>query len=222
MIKLSNNWNEIHHAILIEGDEKARDSLLVKLTEIGLQTKANPDLNQIDLEVFGIDDARDFVFWSGLKPIANERKVAVVCAKSITVEAQNSLLKCIEEPPENTHFFFVVDTARALLPTLLSRVMFYSRSEQEEQNQAREFLRSEIKGRLSMIKKFAKKEDKNVMRFLIQDVEGQFARSREASNVKSALLRRVIEASRFANIRGGSPKMILEWLSVVIPEKFVI
>ncbi len=222
MIKLSNNWNEIHHAILIEGDEKTRDSLFAKLNEIGLQTKANPDLNQIDLEVFGIDDARDFVFWSGLKPIANEKKVAVVCVKSITVEAQNSLLKCIEEPAENTHFFFIVETARALLPTLLSRMMFHSRAEQEELSQAREFLRSEIKERLSMIKKIAKKEDKNIMRFLIQDVEGQFARSRKTSGAKSTLLRRVVEASRFANIRGGSPKMILEWLSVVIPEKFVI
>jgi DNA polymerase III subunit delta' len=49
------------------------------------------------------------------------RVVVVDSAHTLTVEAQNALLKLIEEPPPDTLFILVTDHVQALLPTVRSR-----------------------------------------------------------------------------------------------------
>ena len=52
----------------------------------------------------------------------NELKYIVLCGDSFRIEAQNSLLKVLEEPPKNIIFLIVTITKNAILPTILSRV----------------------------------------------------------------------------------------------------
>lgn len=50
------------------------------------------------------------------------RIVIIDEAQALTIEAQNALLKLIEEPPARTHFVLVAEQLESLLPTVCSRV----------------------------------------------------------------------------------------------------
>lgn len=51
-----------------------------------------------------------------------DEKMLVVMAKSFRVEAQNSILKILEEPPRNIFFTIVSPSKNLLLPTIRSRL----------------------------------------------------------------------------------------------------
>jgi DNA polymerase III delta prime subunit len=56
------------------------------------------------------------------KPIKSVDKLVVLGdAQLLTPEAQNALLKVLEEPPAHTYIILGTDTKEALLPTILSR-----------------------------------------------------------------------------------------------------
>ena len=52
----------------------------------------------------------------------NELKYIILCGDSFRIEAQNSLLKVLEEPPKNIIFLIITIAKNAILPTILSRV----------------------------------------------------------------------------------------------------
>lgn len=54
---------------------------------------------------------------------SNRRIVYIPSADKMTVQAQNSILKLIEEPPERTIFILSVNKKNRLLPTILSRTV---------------------------------------------------------------------------------------------------
>lgn len=207
------SWDQLHHALLFEGGEEIKNQLVQRLEELNFPNTGNPDYKEIVLESFGIDDARSLIVWAQMKPIREERKVVLVNASNLTVEAQNSLLKTLEEPVPNTHIFFVVQKARSLLPTLLSRVIFYESKENEKSKDAKNFLDASVSERLGIIKKLSKKEDKTPMKDLTREIEKEILLRSRKQKVKASVLKMVIDASRYSNIRGGSPKMILEWLA---------
>lgn len=70
----------------------------------------------------GIEDVRILQKKMFLKPFKSPIKAALIKnAESLTPEAQNSLLKLIEEPPLNTIIILIVSSKDILLPTILSR-----------------------------------------------------------------------------------------------------
>ncbi|HLD01475.1 MAG TPA: hypothetical protein VJC10_01235 [Patescibacteria group bacterium] len=57
-----------------------------------------------------------------LKPIKSKTKAVVILdAQNLTIQAQNALLKTLEEPPNNTIIVLVAPTIEVFLPTVLSR-----------------------------------------------------------------------------------------------------
>ncbi len=52
----------------------------------------------------------------------SQTKYIFLCANSFRVEAQNSLLKVLEEPPSNIIFLIITASKNSILPTILSRV----------------------------------------------------------------------------------------------------
>lgn len=53
---------------------------------------------------------------------SSEKKCIILCGSTFRKEAQNSLLKILEEPPKNIIFIIVTTSKSALLPTILSRM----------------------------------------------------------------------------------------------------
>lgn len=75
-----------------------------------------------DKEHIGISQVRDFTRQMILSPMASVTRAGVIAhAQLLTSEAQNALLKIIEEPPKNAVFILGSDSPDALLPTVISR-----------------------------------------------------------------------------------------------------
>lgn len=73
-----------------------------------------------DIDELKIDDSKNIIQEAY---IAEEsQKYIIIRAKSFRVEAQNALLKLLEEPPRNINFIIVSPRKSALLPTIRSRM----------------------------------------------------------------------------------------------------
>jgi DNA polymerase III delta prime subunit len=205
---------KLHHANIIIG-ENSRDFVFKILEEkLNFNINANPDFLLLESPSFGIDDVRNFSRWAIGKPLLSETKVSFIIVKSITFEAQNAMLKVLEEPTPGTYIFINLESLGGLLPTFLSRIRILDlpKNNLKDDTVSKKFLTSNIKGKLSMIKSLSKKEDKNEMKDLIKDLE-EIAYKNKAS---SKDLKNILTAKIFASTRGSSPKMLLEWLSCVL------
>ena len=96
-------------------------------------------LNKFDIETLefekalGIDDVRNIQKKIFLKPFKGEKKaVVIIMRQGATIEAQNSMLKLLEEPP--FHAVIVLSTQRKqkLLPTIRSRTVEINASFQKK------------------------------------------------------------------------------------------
>lgn len=83
----------------------------------------NPDSFILSPELsVGIDEIRSLQKFLQLKPFKENRKIAVILeAQKLTTEAQNSLLKTLEEPPANSFIILAVSELSQILPTIISR-----------------------------------------------------------------------------------------------------
>ncbi len=81
--------------------------------------KKNISINQIRLLINKLK----------LKPVNQKFKIAIIeNAQDLSTEAQNALLKVIEEPPEYAQIFLTVDYIENLLPTIKSRCIIVNLS----------------------------------------------------------------------------------------------
>ena len=68
-------------------------------------------------------DIDDLVERTYLKPLESDKKLFVlVNAQDMNAQAQNKLLKTLEEPPKNTYILLGATSTYTLLPTIISRV----------------------------------------------------------------------------------------------------
>lgn len=88
--------------------------------------KNHPDIVIVNHEKPGtisIDEIRDQVINDvAIKPYCSPYKIYIIAdAQMMTIQAQNALLKTIEEPPEYAVIMLLTDNADGLLPTIQSR-----------------------------------------------------------------------------------------------------
>ena len=91
---------------------------------IEFSTNNNPDFNIIepDSGSIKIDKIRELVQKVYEKPVVSSRKVYIINdSECMTKEAQNSLLKTLEEPPEYVTIILVTSNDNLFLPTIKSR-----------------------------------------------------------------------------------------------------
>ena len=85
----------------------------------------HPDLHLIDGTIvtsIGIDDVRELIRRLQYQPYQSSAQVGlIIMANMLTEQAQNSLLKTLEEPTSQTQFILTTPHEKYLLPTILSR-----------------------------------------------------------------------------------------------------
>ena len=70
----------------------------------------------------GIDAVRNLIANLSVKSVSNPKKIAIVQeAHLLTEQAQNALLKTLEEPPEEADIFLLAQNLDSFLPTTISR-----------------------------------------------------------------------------------------------------
>lgn len=113
----------------------------------------------------GIQNVREIQQKIYLKPLKSEVRIILIDATTgITIEAQNALLKTLEEAPDATLIIVQVLNAEEILPTILSRckvIELSSKKENVDTSRALKILNSEdgIGNRLKLAQDLSK--DKN-------------------------------------------------------------
>lgn len=121
----------IAHAHLIAGPDGIGKSVFSKdLAKIILHPEVtNHHENYVDIieirndkNSIGVEEVRKIVSEANVKPFEGDKKVIVIYdAQKMTVQAQNAILKTIEEPIEGVFFIFIVESVEDVLPTIRSR-----------------------------------------------------------------------------------------------------
>lgn len=86
----------------------------------------DPDIISLvpDGQKLGINQIRDFLSQIRIKPINRSEKIGIILeAEKLTPEAQNALLKTLEEPPSHCVILLSVPNKKDLLPTIISRCL---------------------------------------------------------------------------------------------------
>lgn len=101
-----------------------------------IETGVHPDVRIIDFafqallmgkdikeqQSLKIDTVREFSKYVYQKPLLSDHKVFIINdADTLTNEAQNAMLKLLEEPPKNTFIILISSQKNNFLPTVLSR-----------------------------------------------------------------------------------------------------
>lgn len=143
----------LSHAYILSGEEGAGKRLLAHLFSMALLCERknvspdsvpcmecrsckqaeghnHPDIIWVSHEKpgsIGVEDVRGQVVGDmQIKPYSSPYKLYIIDeAEKLTVQAQNALLKTIEEPPEYGLVIFLTTNAEGFLPTILSRCVTF-------------------------------------------------------------------------------------------------
>ena len=124
--------NTLSHAHLIVGPEGIGKSILARIFALKILNK-DKDLNYIDIinyrpekATFGVDEARKIIEEVSKKAFEGDKKVIIIHkANTLTVQAQNALLKTIEDPPYGVFFIILCENLELMLETIRSRCQIY-------------------------------------------------------------------------------------------------
>jgi DNA polymerase III delta prime subunit len=216
MLKLDSK--HLHHAYLCVGGEGVIDTLEKCIeSDLDFTTKSNPDYWKESFSTLGIDESRRIIETHLGRPLSHDKRIFVIFTESITREAQNSLLKLLEEPTPSTHFFIIVPNVDILLPTVLSRMMVLgiSKSKVAENEEAARFLNATPKERLKIVSALVENKQINQIRTFLDGLEleakGHFRDPRDAHR----FLRTIIDVRKYVFDRGASTKILLEHLVLI-------
>lgn len=190
-------------------------SLPNRITEINKTidlSKNHPDLLYFPTDSkLGIEQARKIKEHFSLKPHSAKGRVVVLeDASTLTLEAQNALLKTLEEPPENAILILGAQTDAKLLPTILSRCQIIrvkgegGRVNSHEED-IEKLLQSTIAERFEYVEKLKDREEflKSMTAYFYQQRNMQF-------------LKELLQAEGWAN-QNVNIRAILEYLMLVMP-----
>lgn len=136
---------KISHAYIINGEKSSGKEFIARVFAMALQCEKggtepcqechsckqalsdnHPDIIRVMHEkpnTISVDDIRAQVNNDvGIKPYSGPHKVYIINeAEKMTVQAQNAILKTLEEPPEYAVILLLTTNVNSLLPTILSR-----------------------------------------------------------------------------------------------------
>jgi len=214
---------DFHHAYVVSGTE-ALPALRI-LEQRGIVRVGNPDVVVWNRETLGVEDARALVHRALVHPTESSVQYFVVTCAAITREAQNALLKVLEEPTGSSVFFFVLPYPDMLLETLKSRVhIIYEHEHIKARASVLDpvaFLSAAPAARLKMLScLLPKKGEERDMRAVLGFLHALEMLMNTVPKTSDMLrgLRALYNAKLYITDRGASLKILLEYVALLVPQ----
>lgn len=154
--------------ILVRKVEDKTKSILRKFLSDILNTEevfslekifSHPDIHNLEITEklsIGIEDVKNFQKELIYKPFQESSQLGIIHdSQKLTNEAQNSLLKALEESDDKTIYILTVDNEKNLLPTIRSRArVIYTQTEKaevEEENTLENFFDLDLISKFNII-----------------------------------------------------------------------
>lgn len=203
--------SSLSHAYLVRGDEAVAEAVQNALKERGVVLAGNPDCMVRREEQLDVEAARAVTQFAQLRAMGASKYI-VIHADTITVGAQNALLKAVEEGIGNSVFFFIVPPGFGILPTLASRCIALQSDFSYSSESGEAFLNLSYGDRIAQAEAFGKKQDREGARELVRSLlvlahTKQFDASR---------MRDLLDADRYLQLTGSSPKGVIGHLALVL------
>jgi len=158
---------KISHAYIIHGEKSSGKEFIARVFAMALQcekegtepcnecrsckqsvSKNQPDIIYVTHEkpnTISVEDIREQVNNDvAIKPYSSKYKIYIINeAEKMTVQAQNAILKTLEEPPAYVIILLLVSNLQTLLPTILSRCVTLNMKPVSDR-QVRKYLMEEL------------------------------------------------------------------------------
>jgi len=166
----------------------------------------HPDVHIVEPGEIGnikVDQVREVVERVGYRPFEGRRRVVVIDrADALIPQAQNALLKTLEEPPAGSVFVLVTARPDVLLPTVRSRC---------QQLRFQPLADDEVAGALE-----AAGRSKDEARALASDAEGSIGRALQASGGEVIESREIAVQTLEHAAASGEPKRRIEGAKILL------
>ncbi|KLE05147.1 DNA polymerase III subunit delta' [Aliarcobacter butzleri] len=107
----------------------------------------------------------------------SEKKYLFLCGSTFRKEAQNALLKILEEPPRNIIFILITNSKTSLLPTIYSRLPYkYLKKSEQKIESSLDLNRLDLKDIYTFLQenqKISKQEAKDIVESLLLKANNQ-------------------------------------------------
>ncbi|MSU73751.1 hypothetical protein EXS56_01270 [Candidatus Kaiserbacteria bacterium] len=204
---------------LVAGTAGAIPHILSLLKADGVAVEGNPDIYVREYQRFGVDDAIELRDRSNRRPIAGLQRFFIIATPGMTNEAQNALLKTLEEPPADAAFFFIVPAPEMLLLTLRSRaqILVLEHTEGAEHSiDAKAFLAAAPQERLDMLKPLLEKDEDDKRD--IGKIIGFLSSLEKRLGKKPDGLHAIYRARKYIGDKGALVKPLLEQVALLVPK----
>lgn len=232
----------MHHAFVIEGDIKQSRAALFDFlkNEFGMGLGHN-DLVLLDRGDFGVENVQEIIDVNSRKPTVGMYKIIVVVLNSISHQAQNAILKTLEEPRPGTFIFILANTASVFLPTILSRVQVVrgvagaskdelkdvSKSDikKNESLDAQIFIKNSSSERLSQIKEILDLKsdeeigDGEIFAFIqgVEKITSELAQKSKDAALNTLVAQIFTKVEDYMRDTSSSKKLLLEYVALRLP-----
>lgn len=174
---------------------------------------ADAEVRTFRYEVLGIDPVRELVETAHQRPAGQALQHIIVRADRVTLEAQNALLKVLEDTPETTLISLVFPRDTHLLDTIRSRVQLRHAKVGDESVSFGEFLALPVAERFALIERRVKAKDEEWMRDMKRGLLAHLTARPETD------LQTLEFIARWLLTRGASNKLLLEELALTLPTR---
>ena len=209
--------------IIIGKNKEDREGKILELiSDSKFSLKGNPDLLVIEKvkskKSIGIEEVREIGKFLKILPISHSQKIVLIReANALTPEAQNSLLKNLEEPPEYARIILETESREKFLPTIISRCQIIESQEiSENDDLSINFWEMSLNERFEWAEKTSKLEKEDIIKTLnliLLDIKKS---SKKPPKESVNLLLEVTENLSRYNL---NPRLALEYLSLNFEKK---
>lgn len=205
-----------HHAWCLVGQMNAgKVAVLDCLSDLGIGD-TSPDVRWFEYEMLSVDDARTITKVQAERPVAENFSWIIVSFDRTTTEAQNALLKTLEEPASTTKIILIVPTDNFLLPTVRSRLQFvYLEDNQLDDFDVAAFLAMSFKDRLDAVAPIIKEGDKQQARQILVSMQKMVYEKGNTAENKNTL-RYLGDCIEVVLDPSSSLKLLLESVAVTV------
>lgn len=198
--------------IIIGSDSDLVASTLENLTtDLGHKlTPNNPDI--LNVTDYSIESVKQIANFLSKKPYSHQTKIVIINAvHTLQTEAQNALLKILEEPGADNYFILSTSTPGRLVPTILSRCHQIQLSNSSSVAKPTLTFPSDIKSALLQSEKFV--SDKGTLSENLQQELSAYHRLliEKPSKANQLIIQKIIKALNMLNAN-VDPKSVLDYL----------
>ncbi|MFT5280730.1 MAG: hypothetical protein ACI9AR_000164 [Flavobacteriaceae bacterium] len=229
--KLSSSQYFLYGSHLSEVQER----VLFEIERMGVSVHGNPDLFLHTVSNLAIDDVRMINAFAGSRGVTEQNKICIINFHTAGIEAQNALLKTVEE--SSCNFFIIAPSFDSITETLRSRMTLvpieHSQTEREWVQKGVNLIKLSYEERQSLLSDFHaihdKKKDEEMHKKIrihgediINGIEKCISEESEPLRKKwkgkyNDVYEDCVSMRKLIRIPSSSPKMILDYIVSTIP-----